>query len=84
MSANSLSLDELYTQALHLEPLDKVRLVERLMATLERELTVVSSPAPQSRSWRGVCAHLGRAPSTEEIDAARREEWANFPREDIA
>ncbi len=69
-------------QALQLPPLDKVRLVEQLMATLERELAQAQPNRPLS-SWRGLCADLGPAPSAEEIDAARREAWANFPREDI-
>jgi hypothetical protein len=30
-----------------------------------------------------VCADLGTAPSTADIDQVRREEWASFPREDI-
>ncbi len=83
MNTNSLLLEQVFTQASRLETLDKVRLIERLMATLEQELTTTQSSAPTVRSWRGVCAHLGQAPSAEEIDEARREEWANFPREDI-
>lgn len=36
------------------------------------------------RSLLGLGADLGPAPSGEEIDGARREAWANFPREDIS
>lgn len=35
------------------------------------------------RSLYGIFAHLGTAPSAEEIDQARAEAWANFPREDL-
>ena len=31
----------------------------------------------------GLCADLGRAPSSEQIDEARRELWAGFPRDDV-
>jgi hypothetical protein len=82
MSDQQAALDEVVTQARRLSPLDKIRLVERLMAELERDLAE-SSPAP-SRSLYGIWSDLGPAPSAAEIDEARREAWANFPREDIA
>ncbi len=65
------------TQGLSL--LDKVRLVERMMPEIERELA--SSARTPKRSLLGICADLGPAPSAEVIDAARREMWTNFPRE---
>lgn len=40
------------------------------------------STFPRQSLWR-LCADLGNAPSTEKVDVARSEEWANFPREDI-
>jgi hypothetical protein len=39
--------------------------------------------ATAPRSLIGLCADLGPAPSAEEIDEARREMWAGFPRDDI-
>jgi hypothetical protein len=45
------------------------------------EIQPATSPSKTSSSlpkWGGICADLGQAPSTEEIDAARQEEWANF------
>ena len=36
------------------------------------------------RSIGGLCEDLGIDISAEEIDAARREMWGNFPREDIS
>ena len=65
----------------HLTPVDKVRLIQRIVPDIERELMVIP-PAPRKSLW-GLCADLGPAPSAEAIDLARREEWANFPREDI-
>ncbi len=65
------------TQGLSL--LDKVRLVERMMPQIERELA--STAKMPKRSLLGICADLGPAPSAEIIDEARREMWANFPRE---
>ena len=38
---------------------------------------------PFTSSLWGALAHLGPAPSAEEIDEARREMWGNFPREDV-
>lgn len=82
MSDEQATLEEVVTQAQRLSPLDKVRLVERVMAHLEYDLRAPGPPA--SRSLYGLWADLGPGPSAEEIDEARREEWTNFPREDIA
>lgn len=65
------------TQGLSL--LDKIRLVERVMPQIERELA--STANTPKRSLLGICADLGPAPSAEAIAEARREMWANFPRE---
>lgn len=81
MSLEVNTLNEVAVQALQLPPLDKVRLVEQLIATLKQDLTPPSSPL---MSWRGLCADLGGAPTSEEIDEARKEAWANFPREELA
>lgn len=75
------TFDDVLTEALQLSPLDKVRLVKRLAATLEQELGA-AKPTPK-RSLLGLWADFGPAPSAEEIDEARREMWGNFPREDI-
>jgi hypothetical protein len=65
------------TQGLTL--LDKVRLVERMMPEIERELA--SAAKAPKRSLLGICADLGPAPSAETIDEASREMWRHFPRE---
>ena len=60
-----------------LTPEEKRRLREELVAA-----DSASRPAPRE-SLYGIAAHLGPAPSAEEIDEARREAWANFPGEAI-
>ncbi len=80
MSGNGVDLDEALSLALQLSPRDKVRLIERVVTTLGQEL---DGPEQRpTRSLLGLCADLGTAPSTEEIDQSRREAWASFPRED--
>ncbi len=54
---------------------------QRLATTLLNKLAAL--PSTPRRSLRGVLAHLGPAPSAEDIDEVRREMWANFPRDDI-
>jgi hypothetical protein len=44
MSDQTAELDEVVRLALTLSPLDKIRLVERLAATLETELTIQVHP----------------------------------------
>lgn len=80
MTKSTATLDDAMDIALSLPPLDRVRLIERLASTLERDIQTQSSP---KRSLYGICADLGKAPSAAEIDQARRDAWAGFPREDI-
>lgn len=84
MNGSAAGLDEVLAMAMRLPPVQKVRLVEQLMTTLERELST-PQPMPQPlNTWRGLCADLGPAPSADAIDQARRETWTNFPRDDIS
>jgi len=76
-----VTLEEALSLIKRLSPLDKVRLIEQITTDIKREL-MAAPPAPRKSLW-GLCADLGPAPSAEEIDQARQEEWANFPREDI-
>jgi len=75
------TLEEVLTLASQLSLVDKVRLIEGVAAQIERELAA-ARPVPR-KSLRGLWTDLRAAPSAEEIDAARREAWANFPREEI-
>jgi hypothetical protein len=67
--------------AMTLTPEEQVALIGDLAAKLQGKYT-----PPEKKPYRslyGALKHLGPAPSAEEIDEARREAWANFPREDI-
>ena len=78
---SAVTLDQVLGLAQQLSPRDQARLVARLAPALERALEQpLSRPRPDF--W-GILSDLGSAPSAEEIDEARREAWANFPREDI-
>lgn len=75
------TLDEVLSLAKKLSARDKIRLIENMAPEIERDL--LSSQTKPLKSLWGLWADLGPAPSAEEIDEVRREEWANFPREDI-
>ncbi len=77
----SVQLEDALSLALELSPLDKVRLMEQIASTLERDLA--QAQALSLPSLYGAFADLGLAPTASEIDAERREIWRNFPREDI-
>lgn len=77
-----MSLQEIIRLAKQLSTVDKVRLIQQIAPDIERELIDKLSIHPRQSLW-GLCADLGNAPSTQEIDVARSEEWASFPREDI-
>lgn len=75
------TLEDILDLVKRLSLVDKVRLIERVAPQIEQELAT-AQPRPR-QSLYGLCADLGPAPSAEEIDTARSEEWANFPRGDI-
>ncbi len=75
-------LDHVRELAMGLSPEEQVELIGNLAAKLQGKYAApTSKPYP---SMRGALKHLGPAPSAEDIDEARREAWANSPREDIA
>lgn len=78
---STATLNEVFDLAKKLSPRDKIRLIEHMAPEIERDL-LSSQPNPRKSLW-GLWANLGPAPSAEEIDEARREEWTSFPREDI-
>jgi hypothetical protein len=69
MSANTPELETLLTQALTLTPLEKVRLVEQVMATLEHDL--LQQDQKPKRSLYGLWSDV--SVSAEDIDEARAE-----------
>ncbi|WP_427161007.1 hypothetical protein ACQFX9_05170 [Aliinostoc sp. HNIBRCY26] len=76
-----MTLQEVIDLAKQLSTVDKVRLIQQIVPDIEQEL-IHEIPTPRQSLW-GLCADLGKAPSADEIDAARFEEWATFAREDI-
>ena len=62
-----------------LSPIDKVRLLGRVIPDLEA--AIGGAEGKPLRFSYGALADLGSAPSAEEIDEVRREMWRGFPRE---
>lgn len=80
MSEKVSELEQVVASALNLSPLDKVRLVEQVMATLERDLAARGKKP--KRFLYGLWSDVNV--SADDIDEARREMWGNFPRDDIS
>jgi hypothetical protein len=74
-----VTLEEALELVRQLSPVDKTRLIERIVPDIERELKA-ARPKPR-KSLRGLWRGLDI--TEEEIAEARREMWGNFPREDI-
>ncbi len=77
--AETATLERLVELAKQLSVIDKVRLIEQLAPQIEQELKPRDHAGrrPLLGLWRGLelCE--------EEIDRARRDAWAEFPRKDI-
>jgi len=67
--------------AMTLTPEEQLSLIGDLAAKLQGKF--VPPEKRPFRSLRGALKDLGPAPSAEDIDEARREAWANFPRDDF-
>jgi hypothetical protein len=80
---DAAEVEALTAQALRLTPVQRIRLVEQVLRTLEQDLSARPARIQARPPLRGVLADLGPAPSAEDIDVARREAWSNFPREDL-
>lgn len=74
-----LSFDAVIDLAMQLTRIERARLIAQIAPTLVEETPTHSS----KRSSYGILADLNVDLSAEDIDEARREAWANFPREDI-
>jgi hypothetical protein len=74
-------LNQVRCLASSLSPEEKLELIGDLVQQLRGKFTPTEKK-PFPSLW-GALKDLGPAPSAEEIDEARREAWANFPREDI-
>jgi hypothetical protein len=61
-----------------LSPRDQLTVIAQALPEVDRELSETKRPLKSLYGlWEGVSI------SAEEIDEARREMWANFPRDDI-
>jgi hypothetical protein len=60
---------------------DKVRLIERLVAAVERD--IVAKPGEPVNPLYGLWADLDLSISGDDLAEARRDMWASFPRENI-
>ena len=81
MEEATVTLEQVVSLANQLSPLDKLRLIARMVPEIERELT--EQKPVQLKSLRGLWKGLVSDISAEEIDELRKEMWGNFPREDI-
>lgn len=79
MTDLAIELDEVVGMARGLSALDKVRLVEEVMALLEADLA--GQQTGPARSYYGIWPDANI--SADDIAQARQEMWGNFPREDI-
>lgn len=75
-------LERVKQLATQLSRAERMRLAGWLEATLDND--VAPSSQPSSRSLYGLLADLESSPTEADIDQARQEIWATFPREDIA
>ena len=82
VAMSDIPFEQMLNLSDRLSPLEKVRLVEHMMNSLEAEL-VENEPKKPKKSLYGLLAHLGPGPSAEDIDEVRSEMLRNFPREDF-
>ena len=79
-SAAVVTANTVLEELRQLPPHEQLRVIAQALPEVERELRKPAQPLP---SLRGLWKALGFSISAEEIDEARREAWAGFPREDI-
>ena len=79
-SAPVITADRVLQELRQLSPRERLRVIAQALPEVERELAESAEPL---QSLRGLWRELGFDISAEEIDEARREAWAGFPREDV-
>jgi hypothetical protein len=77
------SFEEVLDLAKRLPPRQKLRLIEAIVPDLAAPLAEVEEKAKPLRPLYGLWKDLGIDLSAEDIDAARRDMWGTFPREDV-
>ena len=88
MSAtNVVTADMALNLLRQLPPRERLRVIAQALPEAERDLPEAERDLSEAirplKSLRGLWKDLNFDLSAEEIDQARREAWANFPREDI-
>jgi hypothetical protein len=75
----SVTLEEAFAFVRQLSPVDKARLIERMVPDIERELRAAQlTPRVSLRGlWQGLDI------TGDEIDQAREDMWSEFPRKDV-
>jgi hypothetical protein len=80
-STAGVTADTILEELRQLPPRERLRVIAQALPEVERELQ--QEPARPLQSLRGLWKDLGFDINAEEIDAARREAWTDFPRDDI-
>jgi hypothetical protein len=83
MALQKPTFEEVLSLVRQLTPGQKRRLIEAIVPDLEKPLQRVEESEKPLRSLYGLWKDFSVSMSPEDIDAARREMWGNFPREDI-
>jgi len=77
------SFEEVLDLAKRLPPRQKLQLIEAIVPDLAGPLAAAEEKARPLQSLYGLWKDLGVDLSAEDIDAARRDMWGTFPREDV-
>jgi len=80
MGRTTVTPETVLTMLRRLPPRERLKVIAQALPETERDLW--EQPRPL-KSLRGLWKDLNFDISAEEIDQARREAWANFPREDL-
>ena len=82
MATQEPTIEQVLSLVKQLTPAQKRRLIEAIVLDLEEPLQKAEEGEKSLRSLHGLWKEFGINISAEAIDAARREMWRSFPRED--
>jgi hypothetical protein len=83
MAIQEPSFEEVLDLVKRMPPRQKLQLIEAIVPDLAAPLAEAEKQAKPLRSLYGLWKDLGVDLSAEDIDAARRDMWGTFPREDV-
>ena len=75
--SDMITVDKIVELTAQLSISDKLRLIERIVPQIDREVKAIRKPQSLRGIWRGLDI------TDEDIQDIRTEMWRNFPREDI-